>query len=115
MEIHYTTENPSSKYAWQIRRTKNKEELLKMLNEYKEIADDSIKIAKTFTDKDFKQFKTDLKKAKKDQGEEWNKKFNERFGIIIMPKKLVISTLIASKYLAPWGCAFIRCKELNYF
>ena len=115
MRITYTTENPTSKYAWAIRRAKNKDELLEVLNCYKEVADDAIKVAETMTKKDFKQFKIDIKKAKTDQGEEWNNKFNERFGIIAMPKKLMISTLIADRSVAPWGCAFIRCQELGYF
>lgn len=115
MQITYVTEDPAKKYGKAIRKTANKEELIKVLTYYNRVADDALKIAKTFTDEDFKNFKRDLVKAKKEQSEEWVNKFNERFGVIAVPTKLLISSLVADQFHVPWGCAFIRAEELKLF
>lgn len=115
MKITYTTEDPSRKYAIGIRKAKNKEELLQFLNEYKEFTEEAILIVKKMTDDDFIQFQADLKKAnRKNVEEKWIEYFNEAWGDIAIPRKLMISSLIAMQSFAPWGCAFIRCNDLKW-
>ena len=44
MEIGYLTDDPSKKYGKLIRSAKNKEELLKAVELYKEAADDALRL-----------------------------------------------------------------------
>lgn len=111
-EVGYLTESPAAEYARKIRAAKNKSDLVKRVEYYKVFADDAFKIVKKFTDQDFKDFKRDVKKAKVDQGQEWNEAFIARFGDVIMPRLLIISEMTAAQYCAPWGCALIRVKEI---
>jgi hypothetical protein len=40
-------------------------------------------------------------------GEEWAAKY----GAVLMPEVLMRVGMIAGHFKAPWGCAYIRCKE----
>lgn len=115
MRITYTTEDPSKEYIKAIRRAETKGQLVKAILPYKRIADDALKVAKTFTNKDFKDFVIDWRKAKKAKDVDWINEFNKRFGIIVMPRKILITSMTAAQFGAPWGCAFIRCEEMGGF
>jgi len=67
------------------------------------------------TNSDFKQFQIDLKKANKKNVEpKWIEYFNEAWGDIAIPKKLLLSSLVEMRFVCPWGCAFIRCQDLKW-
>jgi hypothetical protein len=62
--------------------------------------------------KDWQAWLDGLKGARKDAKlnpitEAWVR----RFGAILMPRVLMEVTMIAQHFVAPWGCAFIRCRE----
>lgn len=111
--ITYTTDDPTKEYIRSIRRAKSKEELVKELEYWKLIADDALKVAKKFTDEDFKQFHKDWKKAKDEQPVEWIDAFNKRFGVIVMPDKLLTASITAIQYHVPFGTAYKRLYEDN--
>lgn len=113
-EIGYVTEDPTKKYSSMIRSTRSKEELIDVLSYYKILDNGALKIAKGMNDKDFGIFKNDLSKAKKEQTEQWINYFNERWGEIVMPKKMILTSLICMQFVAPWGCAFIRGEEIGW-
>lgn len=111
IEITYVTEDLTPSYAKAIRAAKSREALVKAIEPYKRVADDALAVVQRFTAKDFSDFKRDIKSAAKKMPDEWVKKFNERFGSIAMPAKMMIASLLASEYHAPWGTAVIRCEE----
>lgn len=111
MKITYTTDDPTIEYIAALEKAKNIRELRTAVAKYRVFAADALKIVNKMNGDDFKNFKKDWKKAEKEQPAEWIEKFNERFGIVVMPIKLLVASLVAEKCHAPWGCAFIRCKQ----
>jgi hypothetical protein len=75
------------------------------------VADDALTTAKAMTYSDFDEFTRDIKKANKDQSQEWNERFNRRFGAIVLPAKMAVASMVALQFVVPWGCAVIRCEE----
>ncbi len=110
--IGYTTESPAAEYAKAIRRAKTREELIKALEPYKKIAADALKVAKKMSDQDFKDLKRDLPKAKREMPVEWIDEFNKRFGTIVMPEKLLFSSLTEKRYQV-WGQPCLLCVQMN--
>jgi hypothetical protein len=111
MRISYLTEDPSSKYSEGIRKSKNLNELIKVLNYYREFTADSRRRVKSMSPKDFRMFKTDLPKFKTEKNIDKIDRLVKEWGEIVMPKDLITSSMIAIKFNVPWGCAFIRYKE----
>lgn len=114
IQIGYVTEDISPAYSKAIRDAKNKEELVGILKFYMPVTPDALKVAKKFTDADFVDFQRDIRKANRKQSQKWCEKFNERFGIVAMPIKMVIASMMADKFHVPWGCAFIRGEERGW-
>ena len=110
-EIDFVTDDPAAAYAKEIRAAKSKEALVKVLEYYHLVTDEGLEDAKKFTDRDFKDFKRDIRLAKKEATEEWSKYFSDRFGNIAMPLKMMVCTITAMQFHAPWGCAFMRSEE----
>lgn len=111
IEITYTTDNPSKAYATAIRAAKTRAGLIRTIQPYERVADDALKAAKGLSENDFVDFTKDITKAGTRQSIAWVERFNERFGVIAIPAKLMLATLIAEKYRVPWGAAVIRCEE----
>jgi hypothetical protein len=102
------------KYGRAIRGAKSRAGLIERIKPYEQAADDALRQASAMSDADFVDFKRDLKKARKEQHEAWIEKFNERFGDIAMPYKMLIASLTASQFHCPWGCAFLRLQEIGF-
>lgn len=111
IEIDYVTEDPGKLYAKAVRSAQTRKELIDAIEPYVRIADDALATAKAMTYTDFDDFARDIAKASRKQSEAWVKKFNDRFGAIAMPAKMMIATLLASQFHTPWGTAVIRCEE----
>ena len=115
MKIHYTTDDPSQEYGKAIRAAKNKEELLQTVTLYKEVADDAVRAVQKMSDKDFVQFKKDLPKLKRENlPREQINELLKKWGDIAIPRKMVLASLIAFQFHAPWGYAFIRLQETGW-
>lgn len=109
MEVTPTTENPGRKYADEIDRATTTIDLAYTLTRWKRFAEDSLAVAEKMTDKDFSEFRSGL--AKERQGKSAGAEFAKKYGAILLPEKLLISSLVESEYKVPWGLAFIRCEE----
>lgn len=59
---------------------------------------------------DFKRFRKDLPKFKNAKGKE-AERLEREWGDIVLPRKLLLASLVAMKFHAPWGTAFIRLAE----
>ena len=115
MNITYVTEDPSPQYAKDIRAAMNRSELVRAIEKYKEVADDALAQAKNLTDAEFTQFQADIKKASRPKvAPKWAEEFNRTFGAIAMPMKMLVCSLVAMEFHAPWGTAYIRCKEQKW-
>lgn len=114
IQITYTTDDIGPEYAKAIRAARTKEALVESIKYFMPVVDDALKCAKKLTDDDFKDFQRDIIKAGKQQPDEWVDKFNERFGVIAIPTKLLLSSLTAEQFKVPWGCAYMRCEELGW-
>lgn len=112
--IGYTTDDYAEQYGKAICNAKTRDDLIARIRPFEEAADDALHQAANLTEADFKDFVRDLRKAKKEQPEAWIEKFNERFGDIAMPYKMLIASLAADQFRCPWGCAFIRLTELGF-
>jgi hypothetical protein len=109
MEVTYVTENPCRKYSKEIDSAKTLPDLIRTLSEWKRFAQDAFECAQKMTDADFKEFRSVL--AKERRGKFAGDEFTEKYGAILMPEKLLISSLLESQHKIPWGLAFIRCEE----
>ncbi len=72
MKITYVTEDPAPEYQKALRAAKTPLELLDAVKEYREVAEDAISAVAKMTQADFEEFKQDLKKVSKAEGEEAN-------------------------------------------
>ena len=113
MKIHYLTENPSVAYAKAIRSAKTLKELVAVVNKYRRVADDAWKAVNKMDADDFKAFKKDLPKLKTATGKT-AEELTKKWGNIVLPFKLLWTTIIAEKLHAPWGTAIIRCEDVGW-
>lgn len=106
-------DDPTPEYIKGIRKATTAKELVEAIQPYSEICGDALQAAEVMEDKEVKEFQRDWRKASKPQSDEWTENFIKRFGMIVMPSKLLEASLIAEKYHAPWGVAFIRMQEIK--
>ena len=114
LEINVYTEDPTPMYVEAISKAKTAEELVKAIEPFSEVCDDAYALAKTLFDEDVVQMHKDWKKAGSGKlSEDWIRAFNSCFGVIIMPKKLMETAIIASRYHCPWGATYLRIEEMK--
>ncbi|MGH7782247.1 MAG: hypothetical protein ACREO5_00155 [Candidatus Binatia bacterium] len=109
MDVTFVTENPGRKYSKAVDDAKTLPALIQTLAEWKRFAEDALAIAEKMTDADFVEFRMLL--AKERRGKFAGEQFSEKYGAIVMPEKLLISSLVESQYKVPWGLAFLRCEQ----
>ena len=109
MRIAYTTEEPGPALAKAIRGAATRDTLLAALTPFARVADDAIKCVEAMTDADFREFRRGLAREQRGTfaGEEWTLKH----GAVVLPEVMISVTLVAQRFGAPWGCAFIRMAE----
>jgi hypothetical protein len=110
-EIGYVTEDPGKEYAKAIRKAQTLSELIAAIGYYGECAEDAYQCAVNLSDEDFVDFRKEIGEAHKKKSEAWTMRFVERFGPISMPMKMFFASMVADQFHAPWGTAYIRCKE----
>lgn len=113
--ITFTTDSEYVEgYVKAIRKATTARELVEAIKPYRPAAEDALKDAEALSEKGFRDFKRDLRRAKTETDEKFLKEFDRRFGNIAMPKKLMYASLAAEQFHAPWGTAFIRFEQLGW-
>ena len=106
-------DEPDKEYQKGLDSAKTLEELRKHVEYYEPLFPDAYKVVmlKTMDEEAFKIFRKGLKKERKGifQGD----KFVEQFGDIIIPALLLSVGVVAMKACVPFGCAYIRAKEIG--
>lgn len=113
MNISYYTECLPA-YIKAVDGARNWEELIEAIGPYKLVASDAIEQALQRAeegDTSWVEFREGLKKERRRQsaGEEWYPKY----GDILLPAVMFQVSLVAEQYKAPWGCAYIRLKQVG--
>jgi hypothetical protein len=110
VKIGYISETATD-YANAIRECKTLAHLRLVTEKYRRVADDAYLIALQMTDKDFKEWLAGL--AVESKGRFAGDEFALKYGALMMPETLFKVAIVASEYGVPWGCAFIRLKDVG--
>lgn len=108
--ITYMSEQPED-YAKALTGCRSADEVRVVTAAYESIAADAKAIADTMDDAAFRRFKRGMNKERK--GEFAGEKFALEFGAVLMPEVMLKVGMIAAQFGAPWGCAYIRLKEMG--
>lgn len=108
--ITYVSEQPED-FARALDRCKKLEDLLVVTAAYESIAPDARALSLRMDEADFRRFKRGLHCERKGEfaGEVW---MND-FGSLLLPEIMFKVSIVASKFGAPWGCAYLRLKEMG--
>lgn len=105
------TSDQAADYTKALSGCRNADEVRVVTGAYAEIAPDAKAIADAMDDAAFRRFKRGLNKERK--GQFAGEKFAEAFGALILPEIMLKVGIVAAQFGAPWGCAYIRLKEMN--
>lgn len=105
--VRYLTEDPSAVYGAAIRAAKCKADLVAAIEPWKRLAPDAYKEA---WDCNWKDMAWALKHARSEGDGE---KVNQIAGNVLMPAVMLQVSMVAIQFKAPWGCAFIRMREME--
>lgn len=115
MEIGYQTDDPGKPYGKAIRAASDLEELKTVIAVYKRVAEDAFERVLQMTERDFKQFRKDLPLFRRENlPDEEMDRINKLWGDIVLPRKMMYTSLVSNQFNAPWGTAFIRMEELGW-
>ena len=109
IEISYLTDI-SKPYVDGIKKCSSKTDLLKFINEYKEICHDALEQA-DHPDFLWEEYQKgwNLEKKGKYAGDKWVLKY----GAILMPEIIMFIGLQAQRFMAPEGTVFIRLRDMG--
>jgi len=114
MRIQHLSE-PVKEYIKSIDEAKNKTELIRAIKRFKLVANDALEFVKK-EDFNFDEFKEGRLKDQRsiiekrdgwDGCEEWTNKY----GCVILPEVMLMVSLLANHFCAPWGVAYIQAKS----
>src|SRR3990167_4751949 len=108
-EVYYTTEDPAPQYLKQIRSASSKEALIKILEEWRWIANDAYLVAKNITN--WEQFKKELNLLRKSDVD--LKSISDEAIIVTWPRQMLELSVMASYLKVPWGTAYRKRIRLN--
>ena len=110
IRIHYTSDTLKD-YVDGLTKSKTLEDLQAHCQTYQRVADDAFKVIREMKAEDFGTFIKGLRKERKGEfaGEEWA----EKYGAVLMPEILMRVGIVADEYQVPWGCAYIRLKDVG--
>ena len=108
IRIHYTSDTCAD-YLKGVRAAKTLAALQEHVMTYRRVANDAHEIVQKMDQPAFLAFQKGERSERRGKfaGEDWAAKY----GAVILPAVLMQIGLIAQHFGAPWGCAFIRCKE----
>lgn len=110
IRIHYTSDTLKD-YVDGLSNAKRLADLQTHVQTYQRVADDAFKITRDMKADDFGSWRRGLVKERKGEfaGEEWA----EKYGAVLMPEILMKVGMIADQYVVPWGCAYIRLRDVG--
>lgn len=108
--IGYVSEHPTE-YAEELRKCDTLAALREFVAKWRPVADDAYRVVEGMDEKSFKKFQRGLAIETKGKyaGDEWCLKY----GDIPMPEMLLLASLVAEQFKAPWGTAFIRLMDVG--
>jgi hypothetical protein len=109
-QISYGSDQTAD-YAAELTAVKNLKDLKNVVYAYRKIAKDACDVVDVMTHEDFKEFRTMLNKERRRKFS--GKEAVEKYGSIILPEIMFRVAMVANRYHAPWGLAYIRCKEVG--
>jgi len=111
MEINNYSE-PIPDYGKAIDGATSVDALRAAIEPFKLIANDALTVANAMLRSDWNDFKKGLKSERRGKfaGIPWT----ERYGAILLPTVMLMVGMTASKFMVPWGVAYIRHKEFGH-
>ena len=109
-DVSYLTDDPAPQYGAELDATTGINSLRAMLRTWSWCASDAARVAKRMTDREWSAFIAGLKKERRGifAGEKWA----TRYGAILIPEAMMRTSITAQRFGAPWGCAWIRLREM---
>lgn len=106
MKITYYSEC-DVEYVKAVKSCKSLGELRKIVEEYRELAEDAYQAVQKMDDLLFEQFCKGRNRSKP------SLKWMEMYGPVLLPKKILEIGLIAAQFGVPFGTAYIRVKDIE--
>jgi hypothetical protein len=78
---------------------------------FRRVADDAWQVAQAMDEKSFLSFVNGVRRERRGHfaGAEWA----EKYGAILMPSVLMRVSMVADQFKVPWGCAYIRLRDVG--
>ena len=108
--ITYTSEQPRD-WAEALDFCEELETLRQTCREWRDVAPDAVAVAEKMSKRDFGEFMKGLKAERRGKyaGDQWV----DKYGALAMPELMVKVSHVAAQFGVPWGCAYIRMKEIG--
>ena len=101
-------------YVYFLDNVKSLDDLRRGLIELRPLFDDALEVAEQMSIRDFSKFKRALRREHElSKGKEGKSIMPAKYGVILFPKLLVLSSELAEKALVPLGAALIRMAEFE--
>lgn len=104
--------NPVGDYIQRVRQAKDRQGLLDVVNEFSWCASDALEVVKNMTDDLFdNEFLPG--RIKESKGIYAGDEYSLKYGAILLPEKMLMASMVADHFKAPWSVAWMRIKELK--
>lgn len=110
IRIHYVSDTLKD-YVDGLTNAKTLQTLQTHVETYQKVAHDAFEVTRGMNDPDFITWKLGLTEERKGKfaGEAWA----EKYGAVLMPEILMRVGIVADQYQVPWGCAYIKLREVG--
>ena len=112
VKVSQVTADLGPAYATDIAQAKTLAALRRILRDWRDLAPDAVAVAGEMQGQGWIDFAEGL--AKERRGEFAGQRWAEVYGPILIPERLLRTTLTAAKFSVPWGSAYLRLKELGW-
>lgn len=98
-------------YAKGLKAAKSLDDLVTHVEIYRRVADDAWQVVSKMSGEQFLEFRKGY--VQETKGNFAGEEFAEKYGDVMMPATLFQVSMVANHFKTPWGCAFIRLKEVG--
>lgn len=90
---------------------KSLDDLRAVVATYRRFANDAFRVVSAMHEREWPAFRKGLRLERKQKfaGMPWA----EKYGAVLLPEVMLRVAAIALKFKVPWGCAFIRAKDIG--